>query len=47
MIVVTKDLPVRECSYPGCTTEVYGGFSCLIHRHYTAAELEMIERKTS
>lgn len=38
---VVPNLPVRECSFPGCTTEVHGGFSCIQHRHYTEAELRM------
>lgn len=44
---VQPELPQRQCSYPGCEVIVFGGFSCISHRHYTAPELSMIERKSS
>lgn len=46
LILTRRDLPERECSHPGCEAIVVGGFTCINHRHYTAAELAMIERKT-
>jgi hypothetical protein len=44
---VQPELPHRQCSYPGCQVIVVGGFTCIIHRHYTAAELAMVDRKAS
>jgi hypothetical protein len=40
---VQPDLAVRVCSHPGCDMEVWGGFSCIAHRHYADAELRLIE----
>jgi len=38
------DMPVRVCSHPDCSTLVRGGFSCMLHRHHTDAELRIIEK---